>query len=500
MAILFVLSMILLFVPRIHSDGRGYYAYIRSLAIDHDLDFINEYTVYTDDPSGLPDVNHRTATGLVQNVWSVGPAILWIPFFYAAHLGTYILNLLGFAIPRDGYSLLYTLAASFGSAFYAFLGILLVYDLCVSYFGFSRAASMLATVSVWFASPLTMYMYREPAMGHTFAFFAVSLFLYLFFFTKENRTRPANGGATLQWIWLGLSAGLMVLVRWQDVAFLSIPAIYFIVEGVKWARERAWGRLRELVSHWGIFLATVAFLFLPQMIVWKIIYGVYLLNPHKFVIPLGGEKFMLWESPSILGVLFSMRHGLFTWTPVLLLALPGFYYLYKRDRVIAIALLVALGLQVYINASAIDWWSSVSFGQRRMIETLPIFVFGLAALIDRLKTRLSLAIASGVGVLFVVWNLLFLVQYCRLLIPSCAPITFHQLAVEKFQLPLREIALFFFAKFIKDIPSSYGFSPGHFYLSLTLRIVGLGLLSVFTALLGVYAHSKLRGWVKVKGA
>jgi len=118
----FVLSMILLFVPRIHSDGRGYYAYIRSLAFDRDLDFSNEFSLFTDDPRGLPLAEARTKTGYVQNPWSVGPAILWIPFFLLAHLGTYLFNTVGFSLPLDGYSFLYVLAASLGSAFYTFLG------------------------------------------------------------------------------------------------------------------------------------------------------------------------------------------------------------------------------------------------------------------------------------------------------------------------------------------------------------------------------------------
>ncbi|MDI6892699.1 MAG: hypothetical protein QMD08_06945 [Actinomycetota bacterium] len=488
MVVVFVLSMILLFVPRIQGDGRGYYAYIRSLAIDHDLDFTNEFSVYTDDPRALPNVEVKTVTGYVQNPWSVGPAILWIPFFYAAHLGTYILNLLGFSIPMDGYSLLYTLAASLGSVFYAFVGILLIYDLCRSYFNFSKFASLLATISVWLASSLTMYMYREPTLSHTFAFFAVSLFLYLFFFMKEGRT-------TFQWVVLGAVAGVMILVRWQTVAFLALPLFHSVQEGRYLMKRYNFKQIKGLVYQWLGFLVAIFAFFLPQAAAWKIIYGSYFLVPQDVLLP-QGEAFMDWTCPHFLKVLFSPCHGLFTWTPVLLFALPGFFYLYKREKAITLSLLVAIILQVYINGCSKDWYGGACFGSRKLIEVLPVFILSLACWVDRFKTKLLVIVGSLIGALLLVWNLLFLVQYCRLLIPPMTGLTFRQMVIEKFQLPLKDIYLFFFAKYVKGIPALYGVSVSYFYLSVLGRVAGLALLSVIIGLMAMCVSQKLQSWIK----
>jgi hypothetical protein len=102
---------ILLINPSIRGDGNGYYAYVRSVVIDHDLCFENEYR--RGDPAfvrssfssdGRLNLDLQLPNGYVRNQWAVGPAVLWGPFFLVAHALVGLLNLLGAAIPADGYS------------------------------------------------------------------------------------------------------------------------------------------------------------------------------------------------------------------------------------------------------------------------------------------------------------------------------------------------------------------------------------------------------------
>src|SRR5438552_1720015 len=84
-SLLFFLA--LLRVPRVDgqllgSDGVYYYVYLRSLVIDHDLDFTNEYTYYHVSTATAP----KTPTNLAPNKYAIGPALLWMPFFLAAHV------------------------------------------------------------------------------------------------------------------------------------------------------------------------------------------------------------------------------------------------------------------------------------------------------------------------------------------------------------------------------------------------------------------------------
>jgi len=65
---------------------------------------------------------------------------------------------------------------------------------------------------------------------------------------------------------------------------------------------------------------------------------------------------------------------LFLWTPVLLLATIGLVRAsLARDR-LAIAMLPVFLLQLYLNASIMDWWGGEAFGARRFIGLFPVFV------------------------------------------------------------------------------------------------------------------------------
>lgn len=89
------LSILLtLTIPFIHAqvrgDGIGYYAYARSLLIDHNLQFAGDWKKPSEDimKPGLNGhllPNPITKTGHLPNHWSVGPAMLWAPFLVVAH-------------------------------------------------------------------------------------------------------------------------------------------------------------------------------------------------------------------------------------------------------------------------------------------------------------------------------------------------------------------------------------------------------------------------------
>jgi hypothetical protein len=147
-----------------------------------------------------------------------------------------------------------------------------------------------------------------------------------------------------------------------------------------------------------------------------------------------------------------------------------------------------------MNGSGEDWYGGASFGYRRLIEVLPVFILSLAFWLDGFRSRRA-PLLAGLGVCaLVVWNLLFLIQYNRLLIPSMSGLTFNQMVTQKFQLPSREIYLFFAAKYLKDLPAAYAAASGKFYLSILSRVIGLGLAA---SLVGVFAERISRGFQRV---
>ena len=82
--VLFVLSLSLV-TPYVRGDGNGYYAYVRSIWIDGDLDFRNEYA--RADPKFREAEQNwwTTPAGLTVNPWAPGSVVLWTPFFLAGH-------------------------------------------------------------------------------------------------------------------------------------------------------------------------------------------------------------------------------------------------------------------------------------------------------------------------------------------------------------------------------------------------------------------------------
>jgi len=54
-------------------------------------------------------------------------------------------------------------------------------------------------------------------------------------------------------------------------------------------------------------------------------------------------------------VLFSWRHGMLSWHPVLALGLVGLVVGLRRHRVVAGSLLTSFAILVVLNAAAFDW-------------------------------------------------------------------------------------------------------------------------------------------------
>jgi hypothetical protein len=394
---------------RLNYDGIGYYSYLRSLFFDHDLQFANEYNEL-----GYFKVEtypqEKTSTDYYPNPWSVGPAVLWLPFMIMAHLLALLFNLFGHAIPLDGYNPLYTGLVGISTALYGFLGFYLVYLVLKRYF--SPLISFITTGTMLLTSPILWYMFRQPFYAHALSFFAVSLFVFYWLRMKEK-------GRYIDWITLGLLAGLMSLTRWSNGVFLVIPIAgsliaHYIIPGKKGEKK---AKLSSLLLKYLIFILMFFAAFSPQLICWKIIYG------SAFTIP-QGSAYVHWSHPFISELLFSSRHGLFSWSPIIYLAVIGLFFFLKKDLPFGLIIWASLVLIIYVNSVAGTWWGEGSFGMRRFCCCLLFFSLGLAALLERLIKRPLLVVSLLLG-FFVIWNLLFLEQFNKTMISSIDPVPFQ---------------------------------------------------------------------------
>ncbi|NJK90689.1 MAG: hypothetical protein HC904_01960 [Blastochloris sp.] len=94
----------------------------------------------------------------------------------------------------------------------------------------------------------------------------------------------------------------------------------------------------------------------PQLLGWKIVYGEWFLYSYD------GEGFQWWQ-PKLWEVLFSPYHGLFYWSPGLVLGCVGFLaWAWKEKGWVGwVGLLIMLGM-IWVNASWECWWFGHSYG------------------------------------------------------------------------------------------------------------------------------------------
>ncbi len=419
------LILIVLFVgllplanPRVYAtDEVQYYVYLRSLRFDGDLNFANDYQEFARrnpksgiDGSLLQPNRIRSKTGLYGNIAPIGCAIMWAPFFLIADAGVSIANRFGAHIPADGFSWPYILSVCYASAIYGLLGLLLCWRLAARYAS-SRAAAA-ATIAIWLASPLVFYMFIQMPFAHATGMFLTTLFLTIWHDTRNNRSLRA-------WLALALVGGLMTMTREQLGLFLLLPVVDGL--GGYWQafRGKQWSAGVSLLMRHLCFGVVFVATLLPQFVTYQILNGepkpasevsgrINWCSPHFFdtLIDYHPTASFWCRTVGDFTIQFpNFSRGAFVWSPILAIGLAGLLLLWRRDRSLTLALLLVFLAQTYINgAYGTTWHLRGAFGFRRLIECTPIFVIGLALVVDRLAAKIGWGwVLLPLGML-IAWN------------------------------------------------------------------------------------------------
>ena len=390
-------------------DCRGYYAYLRSIALDKDVDFTNDLKLLGHSRKAIT----ITKTGYAANPWTIGPAILWLPFFAVAHgISVYLpTEMQGF--PANGVSPLYDFFIIIASSLYGCFGLIFIYLFLCCFF--SHLLCFVILVCIFFGSALMFYFFHEPTMSHILSVFAVSGFLYFWYITLYNKK-------LLDWLLMGLWGGIAILVRVQDGVVILIPvlaelAVLFRANALK-------------KSYWSgllLFLTVTVLICIPQMIVWNVLYGDYITIPQ-------GPGFMNWSTPKIIQVLFSTNHGLLTYTPIMLLAVAGLFLpdTGRHARLVSFVFITVFLVELYINAAVNDWYAGWAFGARRFLSCSLLFAWGLGNVLKRTLTkRLLLYTVAGYLVVLVFFNSAFYFQWIYGRIPRAGALTIQHYLFDK---------------------------------------------------------------------
>ena len=223
---------------------------------------------------------------------------------------------------------------------------------------------------------------------------------------------------------------MITLVRNQDVVILLPATVYFLISKSAGLKTSA---LMEKLNRVVLFWSSVFLVMSIQLFVTLDLYG-------KFGSPyiIGGEQ-LSWFRPDFIRVLFSFGNGLFTFAPILVVAVVGLVWVqnssfkdefrkkkivaslikklmklaesimvgakinnYQVYRYLSLIALFSLLLQLYVVAS---WGREIiggPYGSRMFISVLPHLVLGLAFILNKHKKRkrFDLVIMAGLGFLF----------------------------------------------------------------------------------------------------
>jgi hypothetical protein len=394
---------------RIGGDGVMYYVQLRSLVKDADIDLTNEYTHY--ELIEREDLRVRTKTGLRRSIFAIGPALAWAPFFVAGEAVARVERAAGRDADLSGYGPAHVNATALGSFAYGFAALLLIHDLLRRHFG--PGLALAAVVLLWAGSFLHWYMVHQPTMSHAPSAFGAALAIWMW--DRSRGTRTWTG-----FLALGLALGFAMCLRWQNGVLLALPGLD--LARAAWTRALAW---RRVAAGAASLLGGALVGALPQMLAWNALYGMWLLPypPH-------GTDFVRLDHPYVLETLFSSRHGLLSWTPLLWLGFLGFAPLLRRRPALAVPLLIPLVLMTYVNMCSGDWWAGGSFSNRRFDPLLAPFALGLAACLEwagGLVRRRPQVVLAAAALPLAVWNAGLWEQVRRGLAPREGPVAFPRL-------------------------------------------------------------------------
>jgi hypothetical protein len=435
--------------PWVRGDGVGYYAFARAPLIQHSLDFTEDYRHANEsfrgprlDENNQPRSEFRTPTGHLDNHFTVGPAMLWTPFLLVTHAGVKLARALGSSVAADGFSAPYRVTMALATALYGFLGLYLSFLIARQYV--QERWALLATITIWLASSLPIYMYFNPSWSHAHSAFAVALFLWVWHKTRFSRS-------FWQWLRLGLIAGLMLDVYYANVMVLVVLLVEAARQYLAAFRRTAaptgsaasaspeTPRIPDLLLRHFIFLAVVILCMLPIFFTRLRIYGNAFESGY---IPL---RDWLWRSPALFEVLFASNHGLLAWTPILFFAIIGLFVFWWREPLVGVLFLAAFLAFYLFIACYPDWAGISSYGNRFFVSLTPLFILGLSVFLDRLaqffrSQRAALAAVSAFLAVFILWNVGLMFQWGSHLIPARGPISFSEMARNQFFVVPRQLS------------------------------------------------------------
>jgi len=347
-------------------DVYGYYLYLPAIFCYGDPyeykfteEHLENYPGITADLYQLRTIDDK----LRSPHFTIGLSLLWLPFFLIAHI--YALNMEMYA--TDGLSQPYQWSIVAASLFYCLIGFIFLRKILLKYF--SETVTTLTILAIAIGTNYHYYVTYKVGMTHTYLF---SLYAILLYFTIEYHEAPTRKKA----LWLGFFVGLIGICRPSDIICLLVPLLYGVYSKESY-REKL-QLVKNNLNHVGYAVIGGFIAGLPQIIYWK-----WTLNKWFSIGYFDNGNPLTLSDPHIIEGLFSFQKGWLIYTPMMMLAMIGFYFLFKKNRSLFSGIIVFFILNIYLVWSVSNWWYSHSFGQRVIIQSYALLSIPLAYFIER---------------------------------------------------------------------------------------------------------------------
>ena len=340
--------------------GLDQYLVLRSIVEDGDLDLGNQrFGKYS------PRLEYVESTGKYVTRYQHGTAMFTLPFYLFSFLfDDYIHYRDSEFLLLQGDVFAHSFMFAVGILTYSLIGLILFYRLLSKLF--SKETAFYATLTAFFASPLGFYsncMYHpEHALQTFFAMSAIAIWF-------ENRTLRRRRYDLL----LGASLGASVTVKYSDIAFFAIFCAWYI-----YAHKGGRVTLERLAT----FLAGFSLVAITAPIYSLLQYGMTLSNFGGYGRAIAHSWKSLYYLPNLL--FDPNRLGFFAFNPVYLLAIPGFFLLWRKDRELCV-IAASMFISISLFYGSYNYAGTVSFNTRCLTSVVPPLTLGLAATFHRFR-------------------------------------------------------------------------------------------------------------------
>ncbi|HZK08300.1 MAG TPA: hypothetical protein VFC92_08875 [Bacteroidales bacterium] len=358
-------------------DNFGYYMYLPALFIYDDIkikDFSwveNINQKYKSTPTYYQFDRGNQDNKVIR--FFMGMSILYLPGFTAGHIIA-----LNTDYPADGFSDPYYWGLLGWSLFFFITGIFFLRKVLLEFF--SDVVTSLTLIFLFIGTNLYFFSTIGNDTPHVYLFAVTAILIWFVIkWYKEKKTSSA--------IAMGFFSGLLIISRPGEFTILFLILLWG-VSGWKTLKEKP----AIFFRHWKqmlLFAGTGLIFLVLQMLYWKTATGNFLFFPYNDP----GSALDLLH-PRFWWVLFSFRKGWLIYSPLMICAIWGFYFMYKKNREIFWAVFVVFLLNLYLISC---FTSLISYGYRAFIQMYALLAIPLGYFIQfLLNKRTVVKIAAAI--------------------------------------------------------------------------------------------------------